>query len=147
MILIEQIQNIEDCPEIVDLFNAYRLFYLQASDIDRAAAFIAERLARKESIILVAKENGKGIGFTQLYPGFSSVSMKPLYTLNDLYVSEGFRGHGIGGLLLDAAEAVGKELGWKGMVLETASTNPAQHLYERKGWKKDVEYLHYVSYF
>jgi GNAT superfamily N-acetyltransferase len=147
MITIEQIKNMEDCPTVVDLFDAYRIYYKQASDIQGAVRYLSERLANNESIILVAKENGKAIGFTQLYPGFSSVSMKPLYTLNDLFVADSHRGKGIGGLLLEAAEAMGRNLGWKGMVLETATDNPAQKLYERKGWNKDVEYFHYGIYF
>lgn len=147
MITIEQIKHIEECPTVVDLFDAYRIYYKQASDIQGAARYLSERLANNESIILVAKEDGNPVGFTQLYPGFSSVSMKPLYTLNDLFVADSHRGKGIGGLLLDAAEAMGRNLGWKGMVLETATDNPAQKLYERKGWNKDVAYFHYGIYF
>lgn len=147
MVTIEQIQKLEDCPNVVELFDAYRVYYKQTSDIQGAAMFLSERLAKHQSIIIVAKEDDKGIGFTQLYPGYSSVSMKPLYTLNDLFVDQLHRGKGIGSLLLDAAENMGQKLGWKGMVLETAIDNPAQHLYERKSWKKDVDYFHYGLYF
>jgi GNAT superfamily N-acetyltransferase len=110
-------------------------------------SYLSERLTNGESIILVAKDDDEAVGFTQLYPGFSSISMKPLYTLNDLFVAESHRGNGIGSLLLDAAETMGRNQGWKGMVLETATDNPAQKLYERKGWSKDVEYFHFGLYF
>ena len=139
--------SIEVCPSIVDLFDAYRVFYHQTSDPDAAYVFLKERLDRKESIILVAFEGDDAVGFTQLYPSFSSVSMKALYILNDLYVTDAHRGKGIGRALLEEAEAMGKALNWKGMVLETANDNPAQRLYERLGWSHDDAFKHYGKYF
>jgi GNAT superfamily N-acetyltransferase len=147
MIEIKQIHSLESCPEIANLFDSYRIFYGQPSNIEAAKVYLAERLNRNESIILVAFYNGTAVGFTQLYPSFSSVSMKPLYILNDLFVIEEKRGLGIGEALLDAAENLGKALAWKGMVLETAQDNPAQKLYERKGWAEDKDYKHYGKYF
>jgi GNAT superfamily N-acetyltransferase len=147
MIEVNQINSLETCPEIANLFDSYRIFYGQPSNIEAAKVYIAERLDRKESIILVAFDNETAVGFTQLYPSFSSVSMKPLYILNDLFVTEEKRGLGIGEALLDAAENLGKALAWKGMVLETAQDNPAQKLYERKGWVEDKDYKHYGKYF
>ena len=34
-------------------------------------------------------------------------------------------------------------MNFKGLALETAKANPAQRLYEKLGWKKDLEHLHY----
>ncbi|MFM2392465.1 MAG: hypothetical protein RLZZ546_442 [Bacteroidota bacterium] len=147
MVEIKRIQSTEECPSISNLFDSYRIFYKQESNLDGARLFLEERLAKQESIILVAFNEGIAVGFTQLYPSFSSVSMKPLYILNDLYVIEEKRGQGIGENLLDAAEKMGRELAWKGMVLETAHDNPAQKLYERKGWSEDKDYKHYGIYF
>jgi GNAT superfamily N-acetyltransferase len=144
---VKQINSIDDSPQVVNLFDAYRVFYDQASNLECARKYISERLANKESIILVATEGDNAVGFTQLYPSFSSVSMKPLYILNDLFVTSAMRGKGVGEALLKAAEEMGRELSWKGMVLETASDNPAQRLYERMGWTEDKEYKHYGIYF
>ena len=44
------------------------------------------------------------IGFTQLYPSFSSLSLKSVWILNDLYVYEEYRKQGVGKMLLDAAK-------------------------------------------
>lgn len=147
MIITKQIFTLEDCPAIAVLFDEYRVFYQQPSDVEGAKKFISNRLSNKESIVLVAYQDDEAVGFTQLYPSFSSVSMKPLYILNDLYVVEAMRGYGAGAALLHAAEQMGQSLHWKGMVLETAHDNPAQKLYERLGWSEDKDYKHYGKYF
>ena len=89
-------------------------------------------------------EDGNGLGFTQLYPSFSSVSMQRVYILNDLYVSEKSRGQGIGESLMEYAKQFARKMGSKGLTLETAVDNPAQNLYKRLGWVKDTEVNHYT---
>ena len=77
--------------QIVPLFDAYRVFYEQPSDLAASRAFIAERLERGDSHILLAREAGKAVGFTQLYASLSSVSMRKIWILNDLFVAPGGR--------------------------------------------------------
>lgn len=62
------------------------------------------RLENEESVIFIAEENGEFIGFTQLYPAFSSVAMKRIYILNDLFVASSVRKKGAGRRLLSAAK-------------------------------------------
>ena len=127
------------------LFNRYRVFYKQPSDIERAKQFLSERLLRKDSIIFMALSDvGEAMGFTQLYPSFSSVSTQRTYILNDLYVSEAHRNKGIGKALMERAKQFAISEGAKGITLETEVNNPAQHLYERLGWKKDDDKFHYT---
>ena len=133
---------LSDIDELSILFDDYRVFYEQSSDIKNAKSFLVDRFNNKESIILVAEEENKLVGFTQLYPTFSSVSLQRFYILNDLYVSPSFRKKGVGKLLLNSAQDLIRKLGYKGLSLETANDNPAQHLYEREGWKVDQDYLH-----
>lgn len=85
----------------------------------------------------------KSVGFVQLFTSFSLVSLESIYILNDLYVNPSFRGNGIGEALLTKAKEQCSAMNFKGLALETASTNPAQYLYERLDWKKDVECFHY----
>ena len=128
---------------LVILFNGYRIFYEQASDLGGAQQFLSERLNKEDSVIFIAlDENDQALGFTQLYPSFSSVSMKRLFILNDLYVDESARGRQVGTALLDRAKEYAFLEGAKGLVLETAADNPAQYLYEKNGWSKDTA-LHY----
>jgi GNAT superfamily N-acetyltransferase len=125
------------------LFDGYRQFYKQESDMDGAKLFLRERLTEGDSVIFLAMVNGLTVGFTQLYPSFSSVSMKRLWILNDLFVAQVARKRGVGEALLERAREFAVETNAKGLTLETAHDNrTAQSLYERMGWKRD-ESFHY----
>ena len=67
--------DIHDLGLITSLFDLYRQFYEQASDLAVAENFLAQRLQQNESVIFLALDGDAAVGFTQLYPGFSSVSM------------------------------------------------------------------------
>lgn len=128
---------------IVPLLDQYRIFYQQDSDEDAARKFLHERFSKNESIVFLALKNGKPTGFAQLYTTFSSVSLQPVFILNDLFVSNTHRGKGIGEALLTKAKEYCKEMEYKGLELETALDNPAQRLYEKLGWEKDSHSFHY----
>lgn len=135
--------SMSDIDALASLFDGYRVFYKQESDVEKAHLFLSQRLQNKDSYILLAEHQGKAVGFTQLYPLFSSVSMQRLDLLNDLYVVPSMRGHGIGEQLLAKAKEYAISVGSKGLSLETGKDNPAQKLYERLDWKLDTDYLHY----
>ncbi|EOD78099.1 Acetyltransferase, GNAT family [Grimontia indica] len=137
--------TLEDVNAVAYLFNLYRMFYGKESDIDLACSFIHSRLENRDSTIFVARdEAGHAVGFTQLYPTFSSVSATKSWILNDLFVLDSQRGKGIGQALLGAAKALAIETGANGLALETAPDNTgAQRLYESLGYVKDETYFHY----
>jgi len=136
--------TMKDLEETAHLFNLYRMFYKQQSDLEGAKAYIRERLENKDSVIFVVKNNDRFVGFTQLYPTFSSVSMKRAWILNDLYVETEARGHGVGEMLLNKAKEFALETGAKSLSLDTALDNfSAQRLYEKNGYVKDTEFYHY----
>lgn len=133
----------EHIDQIAPLFDGYRQFYSQPSDIEAGRRFVLERLTNEESVIFVALNRLEAVGFTQLFPAFSSVSMKRLWILNDLFVSPAARHQGIARALLEYARQFAGETQAKGLVLETAIDNPAQHLYESLGWQRDTGFFHY----
>jgi GNAT superfamily N-acetyltransferase len=137
--------TISDLDDAAPLFDAYRQFYGQRSDVAAARAFLDERLRRDESVIFLAVAEGGGpLGFTQLYPSFSSVSLRRLWILNDLFVGPSARRGGVGRRLLDRAREWAIETGAKGLVLATAVDNSkARALYESCGWQRDDEFQHY----
>jgi GNAT superfamily N-acetyltransferase len=135
--------NISHLPLIAPLFDAYRQFYKQATNLPLAEAFLRERIEQKESIIFMAVEGEKCLGFTQLYPSFSSVSAQKMWILNDLFVLPEMRGKGVGEEILKYAQQFAKETNAKGLALSTATDNPAQKLYEKAGWKLEDDFLHY----
>lgn len=135
-----------DAAAIAPLFDAYRQFYEQPADLPMALHFVAQRLERSESVILlVLDECDMAVGFCQLYPSFCSVEAAPIYVLYDLYVSPSARGQGAGRYLLLAAEDHARRQGRVRMDLTTAHTNHlAQSLYESMGWELDTVFRAYT---
>lgn len=134
----------EHLEEVSKLFDQYRVFYKSSSDLEAGRKFIEERFQNGDSIIFVASNEGRIVGFTQLYPSFSSVSMKRVWILNDLFVDEACRENGIAKLMMSAAENFARETGAVRVVLATQISNvSAQALYELRGYAKDEEFYHY----
>ena len=140
-----RLATLQDLEVLVPLFDGYRVFYRQSSDYDKAHSFLKERLINKDSVIYIAfakADSEIAVGFTQLYPIFSSVSMERMYILNDLYIHSDYRNLGIGQALINEVKNLCRKEHQKGIVIQTETTNPAQHLYERLGFTKDPD-LHY----
>ncbi|MEZ4823017.1 MAG: GNAT family N-acetyltransferase [Ignavibacteria bacterium] len=140
--------TLEDLETVSVLFDLYRQFYEQTPDIESAKIFIRERIENNESVIFLALENdnmnNKGMGFVQLYPVFTSVGMKRMWILNDLFVHEDHRKKGVAEALIMAAKELAKETNAKSLILETHSSNhSAQKLYDKTGFKKDDEHFYY----
>jgi len=135
--------NNEHIDLVAPLFDSYRVFYKQESDLESSRKFIQDRIRNKESTILLALgDNQQPIGFTQLFPIFSSITAQRMYILNDLYVDHVFRSKGVGTALLNAAKEFCKKQEYKGLVLQTETNNPAQELYKHLGWITDPD-LHF----
>jgi ribosomal protein S18 acetylase RimI-like enzyme len=132
---------------VVELFDKYRIFYKQASDIALAKSFITDRLNNNESVIYVAFIDDKPVGFTQLYPKYSSMRAVKNWILNDLYVDEAYRKQGIASALIQAAADFAKANNARFVQLETQTNNyTAQSLYESVGFiqqQPDAEFLVY----
>lgn len=140
--------GVERVGEIAPLFDAYRQFYERPSDLDGARRFLADRLERGESAIFVALLEREGqevaVGFTQLYPSFSSTRMGRIWVLNDLFVAPEARRLGVGVALLKRARAHARQTGALRLTLQTAVTNTAaQALYEAQGWRRDEGFYTY----
>ncbi|GCE15834.1 GNAT family N-acetyltransferase [Tengunoibacter tsumagoiensis] len=140
--------SLEHISVLVPLFDGYRQFYGQASDLAGAERFLADHFKRKSSVVFLALgEDQKGLGFTQLYPSYSSVSMRQLWILNDLFVAADARRSGIGRALLERAREFALETQAKGLTLNTAVTNTrAQSVYESAGWQRETEFYAYNLY-
>ena len=137
--------TLHDLEHLVPLFDGYRQFYGKTSDMAVARQFLADRMSRGQSVVLIAEgPNGLAIGFAQLFPSFSSVLSAPIYVLSDLFVAPVARGRGVGTLLLKAAAETGRVAGAVRLEPSTANTNVlAQRLYEALGWKRDEEFYQY----
>ncbi len=136
----------DDLEALAPLFDSYRQFYGQPADLSIASSFLRERLVRSQSVIFLALDDALGVvGFTQLFPSFSSLSAAPIYILSDLFVAPQARRSGCGAALLRAAAQFGRATNAVYLELTTAITNkPAQALYEAEGWKRDEIFLTYT---
>jgi len=136
--------TLADCEALAALFDGYRQFYGQPSNLLRARDFLSERLERDEATVFIAEADGTAVGFALLYPMFSSVQTARIYILNDLFVAPNARQHGAGRALLAACEAFGRDAGAYALQLETQRTNTvAQALYTEQGWEVDDEFCTY----
>ena len=136
--------QLEHTDLIAPLFDAYRQFYKAGPDLEASREFIHQTLTKNESIIFLALDEDKAIGFVQLYPLFASVALQSLWLLNDLYVDPSARKQGAGEALMKEAEDFAHETNSRGLFLRTATDNaPAQRLYERCGWVKDEKFYRY----
>ncbi len=129
-----------DADRVAPLFDAYRQFYRQESNLSGAQAFLSERLKASESVIFLASDadSGMDLGFTQLYPLFSSVRMCRAWVLNDLFVVPEGRRRGVAHLLMATATDFARSTGAEVIQLETENSNVgAQSLYEKEGWSKE----------
>lgn len=126
------------------LFDAYRQHYEQAPDLEGAKAYLAARFENNDSVIYVAEAEGQLLGFTQLYPVFSSIGMKKAWILNDLFVDPEHRRKGAARKLIGASRELGQGTDARYIMLQTHITNtPAQALYEDEGFKRDEEFYYY----
>jgi hypothetical protein len=73
--MIIQKATISDLESLTVLFDLYRVFYEQTSDLEGAREFLKARILNDESVVFMAVDGEHPVGFVQLYPSFSSVSM------------------------------------------------------------------------
>jgi ribosomal protein S18 acetylase RimI-like enzyme len=136
--------TILDLEQLVPLFDGYRQFYGRASDLRAAREFLLARFSNYESTVFIAHEGERALGFTQLYPSFSSISLARIFILNDLFVQKQERRKGVASALMSAAVKFAAASDAGRLSLSTAKTNDAaQALYQSAGWKRDDQFLVY----
>jgi len=138
--------RLEDLPKLSLIFDEYRIHFEQEPNLEAATNFLKERIENNQAVIFVAvDEESKDImGFTLLYPMYSSLKVKSTWTLNDMYITENYRKFGVATRLLDHVKTFGAETGAQWVTLKTGTENlKAQALYEKFGFKKDEGHFYY----
>jgi GNAT superfamily N-acetyltransferase len=126
---------VSDLDSVAEMFDLYRQFYRQPADVVAAKNFLADRIHSGDSVIFISRQGNDTTGFVQCYPVFTSIGMKRLWLLNDLYVKEKFRGLGISRLLISRCKQLARETQSKGLMLETEMSNTVGNkLYPREGF-------------
>jgi ribosomal protein S18 acetylase RimI-like enzyme len=135
---------LSDLESLVPLFNGYRQFYGRDSNLGAARDFLTARITHGESVLFIAQEGNVALGFVQLYPSFSSISLARTFILNDIFVLDAWRKRRVGSLLIEAAIEFARASGAVRLSLSTAVTNQtAQALYQSTGWKRDEQFFYY----
>ena len=127
----------------VKLFDAYRQFYGETSDIEGCRKFLTARVKHGDTVIFFAADeepsDDPALGFTILYPTFHSVLMAPMWVLNDIYVADSARRRGVARALIERARDLVMETNAHRLSLETGITNtPSHKLYSSLGFKRDT---------
>ncbi|MDH4583103.1 GNAT family N-acetyltransferase [Pseudomonas sp. BN415] len=132
------------CP----LFVKYREFYGELPFPESSRKFLEKRLSRKESVIYLAfpdDDDTRLLGFCQLYPSFSSLSLKRVWILNDIYVAEDARRQLVADRLLQTAKKMARETNAVRMRVSTSVSNEVAHkVYESIGFHEDAEFKNYI---
>ena len=134
----------EDSTALTRLYIAYRVFYGEDPEEERAAAFILDRLRQSSGRYFLAWNGRDAIGFMHLMPSTNTLAMRPIWLLEDLYVDVAARGQGVATALLSHAEAFAQSSGAERLTLATAHDNlTAQHIYEKLGYARDSHFLYF----
>jgi ribosomal protein S18 acetylase RimI-like enzyme len=138
----------DDIKCVAPLFDAYRVFYGQVSNLAGSCDFLLQRWVANESVLFVARDDSvASLGFVHLYPSFLSDRMQRFWILNDLYVVPELRQRGVARALLRRAQQHALDTGSGGLSLSTAVTNVnAQALYESEGYVLDRDFLYYNKF-
>ncbi|MDD1013774.1 MULTISPECIES: GNAT family N-acetyltransferase [Pseudomonas] len=140
--------TLEHLDLLAPLFVKYREFYGQLAYPDSSRSFLEKRLERGESIIYLAlalDDDKKLLGFCQLYPSFSSLSLKRVWILNDIYVAEDSRRMLVADHLMREAKKMAKQTNAVRMRVSTSSNNEvAMKTYESMGFREDREFKNYI---
>lgn len=149
-----QLASSRDVPEVVRLYNAYRIFYGEAPDEARALVFIRDRIALASSQpagqfslaqYFLAWTNYDGgrraVGFMHLMPSTNTLAMRPIWFLEDLYVELAARRKGIATSFLKHAEDFARRTGAERLTLATAHDNlAAQGVYQKLGYVREEHF-------
>ena len=135
--------KLADVADLHPLVEKYRAFYKQPEN-EKTLGYLKSRLENDEAIVFIARDDSVAVGFTMLYPTFSTVSLSNVWLLNDLYVEEANRGQGIASKLMETTESAAREAGATRVFLRTAHDNvTAQSLYEGRNYIQDEVFRRY----
>jgi GNAT superfamily N-acetyltransferase len=131
--------------ELLRLYIAYRVFYGEAPQEERAIAFIRERVTQSSGRYFLAwDDTSRAIGFMHLMPSTNTLAMRPIWLLEDLYVDVPARGQGVATSLLGYAEEFARSTGAERLTLATAYENvAAQHIYKKLGYVREEHFWYF----
>jgi ribosomal protein S18 acetylase RimI-like enzyme len=139
--------SVDRLDDITPLFIKYREFYGQLPKPEASRRFLHDRLVNEQAVILLAEDetSGKVLGFCQLIPSFSALTLNPSWVLKGIYVVEEARRQLVAHKLINEAKERARAAGIKRMTVMTGEENDAAHeLYRSLGFSDDAEFTYFA---
>jgi GNAT superfamily N-acetyltransferase len=123
----------EDCPRLLDLVHELALFEKAPEEVTVTLKEFEDAGFGKKPVwkTFVAEVDGVIVGFALYYIRYSTWKGCRMY-LEDLIVTESWRGKGVGKLLFDRLIVEAREMGFNGMTWQVLDWNePAIKFYKK----------------
>lgn len=131
---------------LTPLFVAYREFHGAMPATELSKEFLERRINQQDSLIFLAMQEDNLLGFCQVYPSFSSLSLRPVWILNDIFVQEASRGQHIAEKLIrHALEQAAANDVVRIRVSISQYNEAAQRLFEFTGFAEDPVFRNYIQ--
>lgn len=136
--------TLEHLDLLTPMFIKYRESHGADTLPESSRKFLQTRLKRNETVIYLALDDdeSKLLGFCQLIPSFSSSSLKRVWLINDIYVTEEARRQLVADKLLQTAKQMALKTNSVRLRAMHQADNPkAQALYESIGFRDDKRFV------
>lgn len=124
---------VTDCPALMSLVQELAVFEREPDAVTVTLQHFEESGFGDKPVwwAIVAETEGKIVGFALYYIRYSTWKGQRMY-LEDLIVTEEYRGRGIGKMLLDELIEIAKQKGFSGMLWQVLDWNePAIKFYKK----------------
>ncbi len=134
-----------DCPLILGFIRELAAFERAADAVVASEADLLRHGfgAERHFEALIAELDGEPAGMALFHTRFSTWLGQPTLFLEDLYVREAARRHGVGRRLMARLAALALERGWGRIDFHVLDWNPARGFYRRLGFGQLDEWLRY----
>jgi GNAT superfamily N-acetyltransferase len=135
-----------DIGAIISLMRGFAEFENLGNYFETTEERLASAMFGEKGFVegLVAAEGDRVFAYALFYPYFASFRGQLGYYLEDIYISDDYRGKGIGEAMLRAIAALAKSRGFERLDFQVLEWNaPAVRFYEKFGVVRDDDERHY----
>lgn len=133
----------DDCPQLLQLIRELAVYEKAPEQVTVSPEHFRESGFGSAPVwwAWVAETGGTVVGMALYYVRYSTWKGQRMY-LEDIIVTDAYRGKGIGSLLFDKLVAVAQEKGFSGMMWQALDWNePALNFYRKYNARFDPEWV------